>query len=146
VLGLVAGALVGRACQLAVGRESQSASAAGGALCTTMMVTGAFLGWQGAAMFGVFSLPLLIVTRLVAVSRPSRLPAMLLVWLPALIAFLLLWSWLDQNSIMIGVHGWTWSSLTWWQDWLLALFGLVGVCVGLSLLPGRAAQTSDSTA
>ena len=135
VLGVAIGWLVGRACQLAIGHGSQSETSMAGAVGATMMLTGGFLGWQGAAMLGIVCVPILVAARLTAVAAPRRFRAVLLLWFPAQVAFLLLWEWLDQNSLMIGIRGWEWTSLIWWQDWLIALSSLFGVCLLISLLP-----------
>ncbi|MCR9201497.1 MAG: hypothetical protein NXI04_22880, partial [Planctomycetaceae bacterium] len=157
LVGTVIGFFVGRGMQFAVGyRASGVGTTVGSAVCATLTLCGAFFGWQGAAMLAIVSLPVLLLARLSGRLFPTAVRQLPLAVFLTLLAFVLSWAYLDQSRWMIGVEGFTGSSLLWWQDWLIALSLLALACGVMGMMPSfreeelsaalRAAANCDSNA
>lgn len=135
VIGLVVGVLAGRLLQFVFNAtESRTVATIGSATCLASVFTGAYLGWQGAAMFAFVSLPLVIAARFALSVRPRwfrALAPILFVWQ---LMFLLLWAHLDESPFVIGISGWPWTPLNSWQDWTVTALGFAIICLGVGVL------------
>jgi hypothetical protein len=129
VVGVIAGAFIGgllmwqsRALQPIAGLRPQL-----DAVRASLLLVGAFLGWQACGMVG---LPVLLIggvfTFMPQAGKDRAVGAPVApMFFVALAAFLLFWQELNDASWMIGYNGWAFTSIDWRQDWLLTAAGLV---------------------
>lgn len=135
VAGVVAGVFIGgllmwqsRALQPIAGLRTQL-----DAMRASLLLVGAFLGWQACGMIGLIALlPLAVFTIMSSVGTASvgRIPMAPLLFV-VLSAFLLFWQELNDASWMIGYNGWTFTSIEWRQDWLLTAAGLAAIAAAV---------------
>ena len=131
VAGVIAGAFIGgllmwqsKALAVVAGLRTQL-----DAVRASLLLIGAFLGWQACGMMG---LPLLLITgafTFVPQAGKDRAAgaAVAPMFFVALTAFLLFWQELNDASWMIGYNGWSFTSIDWRQDWLLTAAGLAAI-------------------
>ncbi|MEQ9408489.1 MAG: prepilin peptidase [Fuerstiella sp.] len=124
-IGLAAGFLAGSLVKLQMRTANGTAPPSALAISSAFVVTGVFLGWQAVGMLLLLTLPVLALAA-VLVSPPdeSRLKYAAPGFFVLLLIFLLTWQKLECAAWMIGISGFQFSPLTWWQDWLLTLGGL----------------------
>ncbi len=128
VVGVIAGAFVGgllvwqsKALHSVAGLGTQLDAVRGG-----LLLVGAFLGWQACGMIGLFVLSTLGVFTIMlrtGQERAGRTPVAPLFFV-TLAVFVLFWQELNDAAWTIGYDGWSFTSINWWQDWLLTAGGL----------------------
>ena len=130
IAGVIAGALIGglllwqsTALQTVAGLRTQLDAVRG-----SFLLVGAFLGWQACGMMGlIVSLPLGVLTiRHRSGDNCGKGIPIAPLFFVTVFAFVLFWQELNDASWMIGYDGWQFTSINWWQDWLMTIGSLAG--------------------
>ena len=126
IAGVCGGIFVGCLAAWLLKSGTAPAPASGPAIRDGFIFVGTFLGWQAVGMLGVLAFPLLLLLKTTAKLSGRRLlkyasPA----FFGLCAVFILTWQDLHVSSWMIGIFGWKFTQLIWWQDWLMTAAGLI---------------------
>ena len=93
------------------------------AVTTSMVILGAFLGWQACGQLMLLILPVTAVTGLYFARQPENDISQLVapVFFVLLFGFVLFWRRLDGASSLPSYNGWAFMALSWQAEWLITL-------------------------